>query len=332
MGYIHVQNNLNEGYIPLIPLQPGLYAGKAIVKNRNGKAYLPFFNTSEEEHLIEIPTLNLEEFDELPKNLENSSDESEENDSLKPINLDQEIEHNLKSTCESNKDTRNDHENNEGPSYPSELILSFKSQMFATRKGKQLVTAPNSFERNTSQNNLKNHDKIYQNTANQIISPDLNPSTIETQERGTVEIIRLYQLVKHISNNWELTPFSRERILTTALSVRNYLRESSKRNNTELSGKIVRIITFFTQIIHDNGYNSDYGNLIVNKLQKYTEELILFMNHDARESSDEEYLLEEGKLPYLYKKLIDTKGVIKHFQHNGIGDIDEFNTLLKLLT
>ena len=36
--------NIEEGFIPFLSLKKGLYAGNAIVKNHNGKAYMKVAN------------------------------------------------------------------------------------------------------------------------------------------------------------------------------------------------------------------------------------------------------------------------------------------------
>jgi len=62
--FVHVANSEKQyEYIPrCIPFEK-VYFGDAIVRNINGKAYLPIFNTSESEYDIEVPTVELQDFD-----------------------------------------------------------------------------------------------------------------------------------------------------------------------------------------------------------------------------------------------------------------------------
>lgn len=62
--FVHVANSEKQyGYIPRCMPFEKVYFGDAIVKNINGKAYLPIFNTSESEYDIEVPTVELQDFD-----------------------------------------------------------------------------------------------------------------------------------------------------------------------------------------------------------------------------------------------------------------------------
>lgn len=61
VGYVRIKNDIDEGYLPQLDLKTGVYAGKGLVKNIEGKAYIPFHNTLEQDVIIEIPTLAIEE-------------------------------------------------------------------------------------------------------------------------------------------------------------------------------------------------------------------------------------------------------------------------------
>lgn len=51
------------GYVPRQTPVKGVYFGEAIVNNINGKAYMPIFNTSEEELIFHIPLIQLQDYD-----------------------------------------------------------------------------------------------------------------------------------------------------------------------------------------------------------------------------------------------------------------------------
>lgn len=62
--YVNVTNPEKQcGYIPRITLTEGVYFGDAVVTNTNGKAYLLIVNVTETDCKIEIPNLELEDFD-----------------------------------------------------------------------------------------------------------------------------------------------------------------------------------------------------------------------------------------------------------------------------
>lgn len=62
--YINVTNpEKSNGYVPLITPIKGLYFGNALVTNVNGKAYLPIINTTETNHKLEIPSMELDDFE-----------------------------------------------------------------------------------------------------------------------------------------------------------------------------------------------------------------------------------------------------------------------------
>lgn len=61
--FCNVSNlNTDEGYIPRLGLPPGVYAGDALVKNINGKAYFKIHNTTHEKVSLTVPTLELLDF------------------------------------------------------------------------------------------------------------------------------------------------------------------------------------------------------------------------------------------------------------------------------
>ncbi|KAK0169219.1 hypothetical protein PV328_012327, partial [Microctonus aethiopoides] len=56
-------NNLREGYIEQINLPKGIYAGKSIVSNNNGRAYIFAINTREDDVTVEVPVVPLFPFE-----------------------------------------------------------------------------------------------------------------------------------------------------------------------------------------------------------------------------------------------------------------------------
>ena len=63
--YVPIENTeKSEGYVPRLHFGEGIYAGVAIVKNCNGKAYIKCANTNEISVTISIPAITLEEFEE----------------------------------------------------------------------------------------------------------------------------------------------------------------------------------------------------------------------------------------------------------------------------
>lgn len=64
--YVNVTNPEKQyGYIPLVTPTKGLYYGNAIVTNVNGRAYLPIINTTEVNYKLEIPSVELEDFEAI---------------------------------------------------------------------------------------------------------------------------------------------------------------------------------------------------------------------------------------------------------------------------
>lgn len=69
--YVNVTNPEKQyGYIPLVMPTKGLYYGNAVVTNINGKAYLPIINTNEINYKLEIPFVELEDFDLISSSAE----------------------------------------------------------------------------------------------------------------------------------------------------------------------------------------------------------------------------------------------------------------------
>ena len=60
--------NHEEGYIPLLSLKKGIYAGNAVVTNHGGKAYINVANILSIPIEIEIPIVMLEDFEEITLN------------------------------------------------------------------------------------------------------------------------------------------------------------------------------------------------------------------------------------------------------------------------
>ncbi|KAL6252256.1 hypothetical protein P5V15_015749 [Pogonomyrmex californicus] len=57
--YINIENTEVEiGYVPRLNVHKDIFVGEALVKNRNGKAYLQITNTGEIDREIVIPTIH----------------------------------------------------------------------------------------------------------------------------------------------------------------------------------------------------------------------------------------------------------------------------------
>lgn len=61
--YVRVNNALDTGYVPRIPLGDDIFVGEALVTNTNGKAYLYAINTSDKDVRINVPVISLYPFD-----------------------------------------------------------------------------------------------------------------------------------------------------------------------------------------------------------------------------------------------------------------------------
>ncbi|KAK0073032.1 hypothetical protein PV325_010371 [Microctonus aethiopoides] len=57
------ENNLEEGHIEPINLPEGIYAGKSIVSNNNGRAYIFAINTREDDVTVKVPMVPLFSFE-----------------------------------------------------------------------------------------------------------------------------------------------------------------------------------------------------------------------------------------------------------------------------
>jgi|GEM_PF-3482667 len=61
---VNIANSEKQyGYIPRYTLTENVYFGEAIVSNVNGKAYLPILNITENDYNVEIPPIELQDFD-----------------------------------------------------------------------------------------------------------------------------------------------------------------------------------------------------------------------------------------------------------------------------
>ncbi|KAI4472952.1 hypothetical protein M0804_015541, partial [Polistes exclamans] len=79
--YCYVANTeVREEYIPRLQLPPGVYAGEALVKNENKKAYFKVINTTSKSVSLAIPRLKLFDYSTstLPNVASNNSDPSSE--------------------------------------------------------------------------------------------------------------------------------------------------------------------------------------------------------------------------------------------------------------
>ena len=66
ISFVRVSNpTIEEGYLPRLDLGTGIHTGNALVRNRDGKAYLQIINSNEIDVTITVPTVELEEFDRV---------------------------------------------------------------------------------------------------------------------------------------------------------------------------------------------------------------------------------------------------------------------------
>lgn len=66
MFYVKIKNpNISVRYIPRLNVCKDVYVGKAIVSNRNGKAYVQAINTSNVDRELVVPTIELQEVDKI---------------------------------------------------------------------------------------------------------------------------------------------------------------------------------------------------------------------------------------------------------------------------
>lgn len=64
--YIKVKNSdVQVGYVPRLRVSKGIYLGNAVVENREGIAYLQAINTNDTDYELVVPTLELEEIEQL---------------------------------------------------------------------------------------------------------------------------------------------------------------------------------------------------------------------------------------------------------------------------
>ncbi|KAI4476775.1 hypothetical protein M0804_013319 [Polistes exclamans] len=65
ISYCYVKNlEISEGYMPVLQLPAGIYAGKAFIKNYNGKGFFKISNTTSKQYMFEVPRLELLDFSE----------------------------------------------------------------------------------------------------------------------------------------------------------------------------------------------------------------------------------------------------------------------------
>ncbi|KAI4474699.1 hypothetical protein M0804_014714, partial [Polistes exclamans] len=63
ISYCYVKNlEISEGYMPLLRLPAGIYAGESLIKNNNGKGFFRITNTTSEQYMFEVPRLKLSDF------------------------------------------------------------------------------------------------------------------------------------------------------------------------------------------------------------------------------------------------------------------------------
>ncbi|KAI4485453.1 hypothetical protein M0804_006958 [Polistes exclamans] len=65
ISYGYVKNlEISEGYMPLLQLPAGIYAGEALIKNNNGKGFFKITNTTSKQYMFEIQRCELSDFSE----------------------------------------------------------------------------------------------------------------------------------------------------------------------------------------------------------------------------------------------------------------------------
>lgn len=68
--YLQTSNSeVTTGYVPHLNIYEGVYLGNALVTNRNDKAYIRMINTNDEEHELIVPTVKLQEIEEITKQI-----------------------------------------------------------------------------------------------------------------------------------------------------------------------------------------------------------------------------------------------------------------------
>lgn len=77
VSHVRILNHeAEDGYIPRLNVHEGVYLGNAVVKNRNGKAYLYAINTTPHDVEIPVPAVKLERIDAISKSIPKSSESS----------------------------------------------------------------------------------------------------------------------------------------------------------------------------------------------------------------------------------------------------------------
>lgn len=67
--FVKVKNpSVQVGYIPRLRACKGIYLGNAAVENRDGRAYLQAINTNDIDHELVVPTLELQEIEQISMN------------------------------------------------------------------------------------------------------------------------------------------------------------------------------------------------------------------------------------------------------------------------
>ncbi|KAI4476352.1 hypothetical protein M0804_013667 [Polistes exclamans] len=84
ISYCYIKTSeISEGYMPLLQLPVGIYAGEALIKNSNGKGFFKISNTTSKQYMFKIPRLELSDFreDTLVNSGPNTSNKTNASDS-----------------------------------------------------------------------------------------------------------------------------------------------------------------------------------------------------------------------------------------------------------
>jgi len=72
--YLRIKNpHVKIGYVPRLRVCEGVYLGDAVMTNRGGKAYIRIVNTNEIDRELIVPTVELQEIEQISNGPTNNS-------------------------------------------------------------------------------------------------------------------------------------------------------------------------------------------------------------------------------------------------------------------
>lgn len=114
--YLRVDNpEVEIGYVPRLKIDEGIYAGNAIVSNRNGRAYIRVINTCDEDKELIVPNIQLQELESMSVDGPRTNDNNASVNVIHPQSRDQRVEQ-IKQLL------RLEHLNNDESSHVEKLI------------------------------------------------------------------------------------------------------------------------------------------------------------------------------------------------------------------